>query len=61
MRHLFVTVILKLLILMIRLQHNLHACYGMLIKLSLVVFIKMMKDSLINLEDFNVLVMHYVC
>ena len=61
MRHLFVTVILKLLILILRLQHNLHPCYGMLIKLSLVVFIKMMKDSLINLEDFNVLVMHYVC
>ena len=24
-------------------------------------FIKMTKDSLINLEDFNVLVMHYIC
>ena len=30
-------------------------------RISLVVFIKMMKDLLINLEEFNVRVMHYVC
>ena len=58
---LFMRAILKLWILISRYQHNLRHCYGMPIELCLVVFIKMMKDLLINLEEFNVRVMHYVC
>ena len=40
-------------------KSKLHLRYGMLFNLFLVIFIRMMKDLVINLEDFNVLVMHY--